>query len=276
MTDEEYTFLTKHIFKLTNIDLDYYNSQQMRRRLTFFIETTNNKHVDAYCKLLETDANSLKKLNHFLTINVTEFFRDDWAYVELKNTILPQLIASYRILNIWSCGCSNGAEPYSIAMLLKELTGHSRHKILGTDLDDMSLAKAIAGGPYAVDNLKNVPEEYVRKYLVNTENGLWVKPEIMKMVKFEKHNTLANPFAKDFHLICCRNVTIYFTDEAKTNLNKKFCQSLLNNGVLFIGATEFIPNPPDLGFKKIGTCFYQKIPVVPHSNQAKQKVFVKI
>ena len=277
MTDQEYAILTKHILRLTEINLDNYKSQQMRRRLSFFIESTNNQTVVHYCKLMENDPNVLNKLKDFLTINVTEFFRDDWAFQDLQKTILPILIKGSFALNVWSAGCSNGSEPYSIAILLKELTGHSHHKILGTDLDNLSLEKAISGGPYTKDSIKNAPEDYIREYYNLEDNKYWIKPEIKKMVRFKKQNLLADRFEEGFHLICCRNVTIYFTDEAKANLTKNFYNSLFDKGVLFIGATEFIPNHSDLGFKKLGTCFYQKIAKQDMiSNAEKQPVLTTV
>ena len=81
------------------------------------------------------------------------------------------------------------------------------------------------------------------------------------MVRFQRHNMLSEPFERGFDLICGRNVTIYFTDDAKYKLNQQFHSSLNNGGILFIGAAESIPEAKAIGFKKLGDCFYQKIAV---------------
>ena len=81
------------------------------------------------------------------------------------------------------------------------------------------------------------------------------------MVRFAKHNMLSEPFEQGFDLVCCRNVTIYFTDEAKNKLNQQIHGSLNNSGVLFTGSTEFIHNATAIGFNKMSNCFYQKVAV---------------
>jgi chemotaxis protein methyltransferase CheR len=258
MTDTEYIFLKKQILKLLKIDLDCYKSQQMRRRLTFFIERTNDSDVYSYCRLLANDSTDLNRLRDFLTINVTEFFRDERAYKELKTNILPDLIQSKR-LKIWSAGCSNGGEPYSIAMLLKELSNHCSPDIIATDIDNISLARANKGGPYNTESVKNIPREFISKYFTFTDNNYWINEDVKKMVRFKQHNLLFDKFEEGFDLICCRNVTIYFTQEAKDRLNLQFHNSLDEEGILFIGATEFMINPKAFGFIKLGSCFYKKI-----------------
>lgn len=276
MTDSDYTFLKQKILKLTKIDLDCYKSQQMRRRLTFLVEKTHNTDTVAYCKLIETDAEQLNKLKNFLTINVTEFFRDEWAYKELRNNILPVLVSN-NTLKIWSAGCSNGGEPFSIAILIKELSSNISPDIIATDIDEFSLLKASAGGPYNTDSIKSIPKELLSRYFILEDDNYWLRNNIIKMVKFKQHNLLTDKFDSGFDLICCRNVTIYFTQETKTKLNEKFWNAINDNGILFIGATEFMTNPREFGFVKLGSCFYKKIrtsvSVNPHKKQTElQKV----
>ncbi len=258
MTDQEYLFLKKRLLNITGIDLDSYKSQQMRRRLSAFIEGSAARDVVAYCHVIERDAPSLKKLCDFLTINVTEFFRDEWAFKDMQNIILPELVKHSSSLNIWSAGCSNGAEAFSFSILLKEMPGRLSFSILGTDMDDRSLEKARAGGPFKADSIKNIPQKYVTKYFTFKNGDYWVNEDVRGRINFRQHNLLADPFEKDFDLIACRNVTIYFTNEAKDRLNQRFHNALNPKGVLFIGATEFIPDAMRLGFSKMGTCYYRK------------------
>ena len=259
MNDQEYAILKKKVMTMTGIDLDNYKSQQMRRRLSSFIENSNSD-VIGYCRTIEKDEASLRKLCDFLTINVTEFYRDAWAFADLEKNILPKLLDNRTHINVWSAGCSNGSEVYTIAMILSSMPRKVTYHILGTDMDELSLARARAGGPYKDDFLKSMPRHYMAKYFSHDseKNEYWVHKEIKDRTTFKKHNLLADPFEKGFDLIACRNVTIYFTEEAKDTLNKHFHESLKENGVLFVGATEFMMNALKCGYHKLGTCFYQK------------------
>jgi chemotaxis protein methyltransferase CheR len=259
MTDQEYAYLKKKVLNITGIDLDCYKSQQMRRRLDSFIESSLSRDVTSYCQVIEQDESSLRKLCDFLTINVTEFFRDDWAFLDLQKTILPMLTKNASKVNIWSAGCSNGAEVYTIAILLNESVKKVEYRIVGTDMDELSLEKARNGGPYREDFVKNMPKYYISRYMNYIDGNYWIKDELKDKLFFRRHNLLSDPFEKGFDMIVCRNVTIYFTDEAKDRLNRHFHESLKDGGVLFIGATEFIMHPGKTGFNKIGTSFYQKM-----------------
>ena len=258
MTDQEYLILKKKVLNMTGIDLEHYKSQQMRRRLSAFIENSTVKDVITYCRTIEQDESGLRKLCDFLTINVTEFYRDAWAFKDLQNIILPKLMEKNDHLYIWSAGCSNGAEAYTIAMLVMDISRKVNLRILGTDMDELSLAKARAGGPYREDMIKSMPKQLIAKYFTVQDGEYWVKQEVKDKAVFKKHNLLADPFEKGFNLIVCRNVTIYFTEEAKDMLNHRFYDSLKENGMLFVGATEFMVNAMKTGFSKLGTCFYLK------------------
>jgi chemotaxis protein methyltransferase CheR len=259
MNDLEYSYLRKRFLEQTGIDLENYKSQQMRRRLESYISGLGHTNIYAFCRQIEKDQLALKELRDFITINVTEFFRDFWAFEELRTRVMPMLCRYSPRLNIWSAGSSNGCEAYTMAIILENLPSHPDYRIVGTDIDDSSLAKASAGGPYNSVDIKGFPDNYRRKYLRMEKESSWVVDELRRKVTFRPQNLLADPFEKGFHLIACRNVTIYFTEEAKDQLNRRFTDSLAGNGVLFIGATEFLAGFSALGLTKIGSCFYQKL-----------------
>jgi chemotaxis protein methyltransferase CheR len=261
MNDQEFNYLKKHILSATGIDIDSYKSVQMRRRLTTLVENTSGSNVLGYCKELDKETDTLSKLRNFLTINVTEFFRDEGVFQELQKRILSNIVSNTRRLRIWSAGCSNGAEAYTISMILQEYPEVVSYSILGTDIDEMSLEIARAGGPYTADLVRNVPAAHMKKHFVCRDGKYWVTADLRTKTSFKPHNLLSDFFVKDFDMIICRNVTIYFTDEAKEKLNRNFNDSLKANGILFIGSTEFMSHPEALGFKKLSPCFYQKVPV---------------
>jgi len=258
VNDLEYTYLKSKILRLTKIDLDNYKPAQMRRRLEGFIDRTRGLDVNVYCKNLDRDPKMLRDLQDFLTINVSEFFRDTDPFETLQNRVLPGLLKRSPDLNIWSAGCSIGAEPYSLAMILRKLSPGSKHRILATDLDEKALAKAAAGGPYSAAEVKGVPREFAGKHLVAGGGGYRVAENIRRRVEFRKHDMLTGPPGGGFDLILCRNVMIYFTEKAKEGLHIGFAGALKDQGVLFLGGTEALLDFQALGLKRIHTSFYQK------------------
>lgn len=258
MDDQSYLYLKRKILKLTDIELDNYKSQQMRRRLDVFLAHTGAKNVIDYGHMLEQNQDMLQGLRNFLTINVSEFFRDLSPFKQLRTLILPQLLENASTLNIWSAGCSHGEEPYSVAMILEDISPHHNHRILATDIDEGALKKAKTGGPYSADEIKNISPILLKRYFASSNGDHMVIDRIKKRVEFRQQNLLCDEFEQGFDLIICRNVTIYFTQKAKRKLNRRFYHSLKDGGVLFIGGTEVMLDTTDVGFKGLGVSFYQK------------------
>lgn len=258
MEDKSYEYLKRKILKLTNIDLDSYKSQQMKRRLGMFLTHTRYENIVSYTAALERDEEMLQKLRNFITINVSEFFRDNSPFEYLQKNILPKLLKNNPSLNIWSAGCSRGQECYSVAMILSGISPGQNHRILATDIDEDSLKKAKDGGPYSSGDLKNVQQSFLKRYFTSSGGEYRVIDRIKHRVKVQELNLLNDKFERGFDLIICRNVTIYFTEETKRELNQRFLQSLNDGGVLFIGGTEVMLDAASIGFNQIGTSFYQK------------------
>lgn len=260
MDEEEYTYLKNKIRYLLNIDLSGYKDHQMRRRLDSYIARAEAPNVAAYCKMLEKDREACQKLRDFLTINVSEFFRDPEQYRVLETRVLPELLKKNQRLNIWSAGCSNGSEPYSVAILLAEQSPYQKHRILATDIDMGILARARAGGPYVPSDVRNVEKRLLGKHFSYVEGAYWVNERVKSRVEFQMQNLLKDPFEKDFDLLICRNVVIYFTDDAKRLLYRKFYESLKEGGYLFIGGTETMLGTSDLALERVCASFHRRIP----------------
>ena len=263
MKDEEYDYLKSKVLRLTGLDLESYKSQQMRRRLDGFIARSPAADVQHYFELVNQDRSVLKNLMDFLTINVSEFFRDAELWQVMGKNILPDLLRKHGSLNIWSAGCSNGAEAYTMAMILQGLAPGSSHRILATDLDDQTLGTARAGGPYAPADVQNVSRALLLQNFSHTDQGYFVNERLKNNVTFKRHNLLAEPFDTGFHMVICRNVVIYFSDEAKAQLFKKMYRSIKEDGWLFIGATETLLNARELGFQRRHASFYRKAGTTP-------------
>jgi len=240
MNAEEFIYVKKKIRDLTQFDLDHYGYNQMFRRLGGYILRYKVDNVFQFCKMLERDKNELQKLEKFLTINVSEFFRDRAQFKIFQEKILPEMLNNNLGLNIWSAGCSNGAEAYSVAILLDRLSPYRKHRILATDIDKKILSLAIDGGPYKPEEIRNVPKALLEEYFINDNGNFWVADRIREKVTFRLHDLTRDPFENNFDLIICRNVVIYFSSEAKIAIRKKFLGAIKENGIFFIG-----PGNPD-------------------------------
>jgi chemotaxis protein methyltransferase CheR len=239
------------------LDLNSYKDGQLQRRInTLMTRKKINTYADYY-RVISGDRAHFGDFVDYLTINVTEFFRDSRAFQQLEQKVLPELLAGNSRLKIWSAACSNGAEPYSLAIILDELTPGRHHRIEATDLDP-NILRTAAEGSYPPDLLRNVPAVRREKYF-QRENGRYILvQEIRRRVAFRRHDLLADPFGEGFDLIVCRNVQIYFTKEAQWRVNSRFCRALKPGGVLFLGASETIFSPAELGLERTAICFYRR------------------
>lgn len=241
----------------SGINLNDYKPAQMQRRITNLMNRHGAHTYLEFFKLIDKDSKLYKDFIDYLTINVTEFFRTPEKFVELEKKVLPDLLARSNRLNIWSAGCSIGAEPYSLAMILNDITPGVKHRILATDLDVEMLAKA-KQGVYTNSEYKNIPSDRALKYFKQEGDKYVISPDIRAKVEFERHNLLLDNFQTGFDLILCRNVVIYFTEEAKDILYRRFFTALKPGGVLFVGGTEAILNFRDMGFAQYLPFFYRK------------------
>lgn len=254
MTYEEFG---EQILHLTGVDLRSYKSGQMERRLKTIMHRYKVNDYATYLRLLTADAEARQAFYDYITINVTEFFRNPEKFGELKNTMLPLLLQQRPHLRIWSAGCSTGEEPYSVAMILAEL-GVTQYELLATDLDDGALAEARVG-QYSVREVEGVDPLRLQRFFSPLPDGRYqVKPELKARITFRRHNLLADPFPRDLDLILCRNVVIYFTDEVKDNLYRQFFEALRPGGILFVGGTESILNARAFGYELLQPFFYQR------------------
>jgi chemotaxis protein methyltransferase CheR len=231
----------------------------MERRINSFMrqQGLENKYKE-FLSLLSADKAVYQKFIEHLTINVSEFFRNANHWKVLEEEIFPELaVQRDGPLKIWSAGCSTGEEPYSLAMIIKEKKIRIDHKILATDLDKEVLAKAVKG-TYSEKEIEGVPLALRKKYFQQDGNFYTVNNELKNMIKFTRQNLLQDTFDKNFDLILCRNVVIYFTEETKKMLYSKFVEALRPNGIIFVGSTEQIFNSREIGLHTQKIFFYTK------------------
>ena len=256
---DKYEVFKDNINNLIDINLNYYKEKQMKRRITSLMNRNGFEDFDKYFLELKSDKIMLNQFINYLTINVSEFYRNPSQWQVLEREILPSLIDnSKRPIKVWSSACSTGEEPYSLVMLLTKFYNLKEIKVIASDIDDGAIEKAKVG-LYTEKSLDDLPMEFKNKYFEKFEGSYLIKDEIKSRVEFQKIDLLKDRFPQNLDLITCRNVIIYFTDEAKELLYKKFHQSLNKNGAFFVGSTEQIILPERYNFRSIKTFFYEKI-----------------
>lgn len=246
------------VFKLTSIDLNAYKEQQMKRRIDTLISRRKMSGYDEFVKALKVDKELFEEFVSYLTINVSEFYRNPDQWQLLDKEFIPELISKFgKNLKIWSAACSTGDEPYSLVMALSRHIPLNQIKIIATDIDKQIIAQAKVG-IYNEKSLNGVPKDLRDKYFTKIGNSYQISDEIKSRVEFKQHNLIKDPFFTGCDLIVCRNVLIYFTEEAKDDVFRKFAASLKQNGLLFIGSTEQIMNHKDMGYERRNSFFYEK------------------
>lgn len=254
----EWDWFIKKIEIMSHIDLKAYKRPQMERRINSFMRSVNASDYKDFINILSKDKVVYRKFIEHLTINVSEFFRNTPHWDIMEKEIIPLLYKQQNKLRVWSAGSSTGEEPYSLAMMFKEKFSNRIEKILATDIDNEVLDKASLG-IYTQKSIQTLPDNYRKKYIINEGDYYRISNEIQKNISFQRHDLLKDAFQKNMDLILCRNVVIYFTEETKQKLYRRFFEALRPGGVLFIGSTEQIFQPRDIGFKSIATFFYQKV-----------------
>ncbi|MBQ9984465.1 MAG: protein-glutamate O-methyltransferase CheR [Lachnospiraceae bacterium] len=255
----DYENFKQDVYKLTNINLSMYKERQMKRRIESLMNRKGYTTFDTYFQAMKKDDSLLRSFVSYLTINVSEFYRNPKQWEVFEEQMIPYLKSQFgNKVNIWSAACSTGDEPYTIAMLLAKHFPINQIKVLATDIDDDVLAIAQTGY-YQARSLERLPKELLAKHFTKSGTGYQINDDIKHCVEFKKHNLLEDKYPTGMHMIVCRNVVIYFTDEAKDDVYSKFHQTLADKGMLFIGSTEQIIHAKEIGFESTNSFFYKKV-----------------
>lgn len=257
---DDYQGFQKKIMALTGIDLTCYKEKQMKRRIdTLILKKSGSTSYDNFVELIKKDKSVYDEFISYLTINVSEFYRnpEQWEYMD--KTVIPELIKRFgKNLKIWSAACSTGDEPYSLVMALSRHIPLNQIKIHATDIDLEIIAKAKLG-LYNEKSIANVPDDFKKKYFQKVGLSYKISDEIKSRVEFKQHNLLTSDYPSGYNMIVCRNVLIYFTEEAKDEVYRKFNKALVNKAFLFIGSTEQIVDYKSAGYTRANSFFYEKI-----------------
>lgn len=260
MIGDNYELFKKEFLQLAGIDLSSYKESQMKRRIDNFISKNKVAGYHEFIGVIKKDSEMYDRFITYLTINVSEFYRNPLQWETLQKVVIPHLLQHFnRPLKIWSAACSTGDEPYSLAMVLSDFLPLNQIQILATDMDNEVLAKA-RKGCYTENSIKGLPKRYRDKFLKTDGDGIVsVSKQLKACINFKQHNLLKDGYPQGVHMIVCRNVMIYFTEEAKDKIYQRFSSSLQEHGILFVGSTEQIIGATQYNFYGMQSFFYERL-----------------
>jgi chemotaxis protein methyltransferase CheR len=182
-----------------------------------------------------------------MTTNETSFFRDSTPFQRMKEDVLPAMMKARQMqksIRIWSAACSSGQEPYSFAMMLKELglqVAGWRIEIVATDLSQEILSQAVSGAYSQFGVQRGLPIQMLMKYFTQVGDKWVAKPELKEMVTFRPANLLTDVhLLGQFDIVLCRNVLIYFDVATKGKVLQSISNVLRQDGALFLGGAETV------------------------------------
>lgn len=252
--EKEFEMLLKKIKEDRGVDFSSYRRRILKRRIALRLLAHKLNSYTEYLKVLARDPSEYDKLFEVLTINVSEFFRDPGVWKRLEK-ILREIIGKNNVqrspIVLWSAGCAQGEEPYSLSILMHEIDKiEVPFTIYATDIDQDALKEAKLAG-YGSEVLKNVDENILNRYFKFSQGKYYLKEEVKKPVEFKYLDLTSQDTIKEVDLILCRNVFIYFTKPLQEQILNKFYYSLKKEGYLVIGKTETIMYEARLIFKEV-------------------------
>jgi chemotaxis protein methyltransferase CheR len=245
--DDGFTTLSDKITRERGFGCASYKEKCVRRRIAVRMRAKGVHTFEEYASVLDRDAHEYELLLDALTINVTKFFRNPETFAAIDREVVPALFTHAEPqVRIWSAGCASGEEPYSLAILMHRYAiaqGRrlERIQVLGTDLDRASLVAA-EHATYLEPTLADTPPDIRQSYFSMTP-PYRIHADVRARVQFRRHDLLREPFPEPQHLICCRNVIIYFDRATQEALFERFAEAILPGGFLVLGRVESLFGP---------------------------------
>ena len=227
-----------------DIKFEHYKPNTIARRIERRQNLASCATVFEYAELCKNDLEELDSLYHDLLIGVTRFFRDTEAFNELEETVDAQLekVPLGETYRVWVAGCASGEECYSIGMMILDCMKRKGRKpllkIFATDVHQRILEFA-AKGEYEQENLEFVSKKRQREYFEELSDGRFrINATLRRHLVFACHNVIQDPPFTRVHMVTCRNMLIYFRQEAQTISVSSFHFALNKGGILFLGSSE--------------------------------------
>ncbi|MDV4165148.1 CheR family methyltransferase [Rhizobium leguminosarum] len=261
--------LARFIYDYSGIKMPPTKLTMLEGRLRRRLRATNHATFDDYCDFLFNHDGLDQETVYLIdvvTTNKTDFFREAKHFDYLQTVALPTIANSgVRTIRTWSCACSTGAEPYTMAMVLAEFTegrNDISYSVLATDLSTDVLQTA-RRGIYPEDLIAPVPRDLQRKYVLTAKQPdrreVRITPKLRSKIGFARMNLMDEKYqiGEAMNVIFCRNVLIYFDKQTQAGVLNRLCDCLAKGGYMFIGHSESITGF-DLPLKQVSNTVFQR------------------
>ncbi len=236
--------LAEAIFSRYNHDFRDYSPASLRRRVLYALTQFQVTTIADLQERVLRSPDAFLRLLQFLTVPVSEMFRDPGYYRALREQVMP-VLRTYPSIKVWVAGCSTGEEVYSMAILLREEGLLEKSILYATDINPQSLDKA-RQGIFALGTLKNYTANYQRSgglrslsdYYTAAYDGARFERSLRDKITFADHSLATDSVFAETHLISCRNVLIYFNKRLQNRALGLFHESLCRRGFLGLGSKE--------------------------------------
>jgi chemotaxis protein methyltransferase CheR len=246
--DEDFQKLMEFFYRKTGISFAPTSRYFVDKRVVERIEATGCGNFRNYFTMLRFQAScgEMQQLTNLMTVNETYFLREEYQFQCMVNSVFPEIIArktDKSPIRIWSIPSSSGEEPYSIAMYLLECWAGINNwdvEIISSDIDTSILQKAMAGR-YSARSVQNVPSLWINKYFKPIGDEYQICDELRQAVDFTRVNLSVQADTRsyrDFDVIFCRNLLIYFDDISRKAAAETFYDSLKPGGYICLGHSE--------------------------------------
>lgn len=266
LNDADYELFRKVIYDESGITFSATNRSILDSRIKELLRKKNVATPKEYYALITKNNDEMKEMLDSVTTNLTRFFRNQPHFDAFINYVIPQVIEYKkahgvdRTIRIWSAGCSTGEEPYTIAMILKEIVPPGwDFKITASDISLKCLMTA-QNGFYGDTKIDGVPANYLQKYFTKVTGGYQIKDELKNKIHFDYHNLKNDSGIRNLDVVFCRNVLIYFDEPAQLTVINHFWDDMAPQSYLFIGHSEslFGMNTKFEFLKTDWACLYRK------------------
>jgi len=248
ISDDDFQRFRDLFYGMTGIQFDLGKRYFVDKRLIERMVATEHQTMRGYLSTLryETDGLELQLLTNLMTVNETYFFREEYQFQCLVKSILPELLARKRDagpLRIWVIPSSTGEEPYSIAIYLLEMWAAIHHvdvEIVASDIDTHVL-EAAKRGRYGARSVAQMPKSYLSKYFSRVGEDYQICKELRESVEFTRVNLSRRDETRayrDFDIVFCRNLLIYFDDVSRKAAAETFFDALKPGGYICLGHSE--------------------------------------
>lgn len=267
LTAEDFRRIAQILHSHTGIALSEGKAALVYSRLAKRLRALGLRSFRDYCALIQDveGVDELQAMTAALTTNVTRFYREPHHFDHLRDMVMPELAARARAggrVRLWSAACSNGQEPYSMAMTVLSVLPEAADldvRILATDIDPNMVAEGKAG-VYSAEALAAAPEALARRWFDKQADGRWSAGEALRrLVAFRELNLIGDwPMKGRFDVVFCRNVVIYFDESTQERVWGRFVPTMALGGTLYIGHSERVSGPAAAVLSPDGLTTYRR------------------